>query len=269
MTTPFLPFVMKFGKHIKEHRVPEWQEKYIDYSALKKLISSVEKSRSTAALEVATDGVLSPTSTTDTSLTEQLQTFPIMNSSSGRRKTRFGSQSSSYYGATARPPSSFDEYLQSASNSEKLFFIYLDSQVDRTEAFLVENCDQAQARYRALKDQSIIYLARKRDHDDQRNRGKHLQFEFAAAIESDLKKIKNKIGGTLRHMMLSIPPPLSSSGQQLATDEIALKCIEAGKGKSVAIDASSQDSINQDSQPLADAEAGLSSEILEQTSKNL
>lgn len=276
---------MKFGKHLKEHRVAEWQEKYIDYSALKKLITGVGKSRSASLMELQPANVGSPPSPTcaisPPTLSEQLHTFPIINSPSSSslnrsgRGMRFGRKTQQPR-TSAQPPSSppttFGEFLNSsASSSEKMFFVYLDAQVEQADSFLVGNCDQAQVRFRALKDQSIVYLARKRDHEGQRNRGKNLQYEFAAAIESDLKKIKNKIGGTLRHM---IPASKQPSG---VSSEIEMKPMEStattaatatAKGKSTAI-ADSEDSLG--SQPIlaADQEVGLSTEILVQTSKHL
>jgi SPX domain protein involved in polyphosphate accumulation len=33
---------MKFGKWLKSHKIPEWEQSYLDYDKLKKLIAQLE-----------------------------------------------------------------------------------------------------------------------------------------------------------------------------------------------------------------------------------
>jgi len=34
---------MKFGKWLKSHKIPEWEQSYLDYDKLKKLITQLEE----------------------------------------------------------------------------------------------------------------------------------------------------------------------------------------------------------------------------------
>ena len=63
---------MKFGEHFKAQQVPEWEDYYVPYSALKKLLSAMEKIVSSMSSK-SNSGIAVLISSTDAAFVAQLQ----------------------------------------------------------------------------------------------------------------------------------------------------------------------------------------------------